>query len=262
MSTNPYAAPRAQVADERAALTGNFVPGGRTVPAGNGWSWIASAWSIFRASAGTWIGMVLVLFVIMMVVGIIPFIGPLAFSALWPVFIAGMVRASRSVYQGGAAQFSELFAGFKERFGTLVAVGLISLAISTAIFIAVFAVAGVGIFTLFGAGGSPEAMLAMGATMLMAVLVAFALMLPLMMATWFAPALVLFHELGPVEAMKASFIGCLKNVLPFLLYGVVLFFAAIIASIPLMLGWLALGPVIAASVYTGYRDIYFSDSVG
>jgi uncharacterized membrane protein len=56
--------------------------------------------------------------------------------------------------------------------------------------------------------------------------------------------------------MKASFTGCLRNILPFLLYSVVLFVLSIVASVPLLLGWLVLGPVFAASVYTSYRDIY------
>jgi uncharacterized membrane protein len=58
--------------------------------------------------------------------------------------------------------------------------------------------------------------------------------------------------------MKASFMGCLKNILPFLVYGVIMFGLAIVASIPLALGWLVLGPMTIASVYTAYRDIYFS----
>ena len=58
--------------------------------------------------------------------------------------------------------------------------------------------------------------------------------------------------------MKESFSGCLKNIVPFLLYGVVLFVAAIVAAIPLGLGWLVLGPVIAGSLYASYRDIYFT----
>jgi len=66
------------------------------------------------------------------------------------------------------------------------------------------------------------------------------------------------HPLA-LEAMQQSFFGCLKNVLPFLLYGVILFIASVIASIPVLLGWLILGPVLAASVYTAYRDIYFTE---
>jgi hypothetical protein len=32
---------------------------------------------------------------------------------------------------------------------------------------------------------------------------------------------------------------------------------SILAAIPLLLGFLALGPVIAASLYTSYRDVFF-----
>jgi uncharacterized membrane protein len=63
--------------------------------------------------------------------------------------------------------------------------------------------------------------------------------------------------MGVGTAMKASFVGCLKNVLPFLFYGVIALVASAIASVPLLLGWLVLGPVLFISVYTGYRDIYF-----
>jgi len=77
------------------------------------------------------------------------------------------------------------------------------------------------------------------------------------MAVWFAPALIVFHDVGSVAAMQASFAGCLHNIMPFLLYGIVWFIASIIASIPLMLGWLILGPVTVASIYTAYKDIYF-----
>ena len=88
-------------------------------------------------------------------------------------------------------------------------------------------------------------------------LIMLALLLPVVMAIWFAAPLVVFHEHGAVEAMKGSFAGCLKNIVPFLVYGVVLFVFAIVATLPLLLGWLVLGPVFAASVYTSYRDIYF-----
>ena len=36
----------------------------------------------------------------------------------------------------------------------------------------------------------------------------------------------------------------------------ILFLLMIVATVPLGLGWLVLGPVMAASVYTSYRDIF------
>ena len=94
--------------------------------------------------------------------------------------------------------------------------------------------------------------------MVLAILVMLALMIPVAMAVWFAPGLAALNERGAVEAMKESFTGCLKNIVPFLVYGVVLLGLSIVASIPLWLGWLVLGPVVAASIYTAYRDIFFS----
>jgi uncharacterized membrane protein len=125
-----------------------------------------------------------------------------------------------------------------------------------------FLIAGVGIFAMFAGGGGLQGGAPAGATagavvtVLLAVLIAIALALPLVMALWFAPALVVFHELDAVAAMKASFTGCLRNIVPFLVYGIVGLLLAVVAMIPLGLGWLVLGPVLAASVYASYRDIY------
>jgi uncharacterized membrane protein len=68
---------------------------------------------------------------------------------------------------------------------------------------------------------------------------------------------VVFHGQSAAQAMKASFVACLKNIVPFLVYGVLTFLLAILASIPFGLGWLVLGPVLAGSLYAGYRDIFF-----
>ena len=246
------------IPDETIVLRDSFVAHGRTVPTGNGWTWIAAAWSIFRRAAGIWIGMVLTLAVIYTVLAVLPVIGAIASFVVGPVFTAGLVLTSRTIDQGGEVQFAQLFGGFKYRFGTLLVVGLLYLAGTAAIVFVVLALTGASLFGLLNAT-SPEAAMALGGTFLVALLLILALMLPLIMAIWFAPPLVVFHELGAVESMKASFLGCLRNMLPFLLYGVVLLVAAIIASIPFMLGWLILGPVMAASIYTAYRDIYFSE---
>ena len=46
---------------------------------------------------------------------------------------------------------------------------------------------------------------------------------PLFMAIWFAPALVFFNRMAPVDALKASFNACLKNFLSLLVYGCLLY---------------------------------------
>ncbi len=251
MSTTP----QAPVSDETIVLRDSFVPEGRTVPAGNGWLWIVQGWGLFAKAPGMWIGMMVVLILIQIVLGLVPFVG-LVMSLLLPVFAAGLVIASRALDQGGSARFGQLFAGFKHRFGELILVGVISLVLSIVFTVIALLVSGVGYLILNRA--EP---VEFGMKMLLAFLVLLALMLPLVMATWFAAALIAFHELGALEAMKSSFVACLKNFVPFLVYGLILLVPSFVATLPLGLGWLVLGPVVAASIYTAYRDIYFNRSV-
>ena len=83
---------------------------------------------------------------------------------------------------------------------------------------------------------------------------------PLMMAYWFAPALVVLRSDEPFAAMKASFVACLVNILPMLVYSLLGLVFAIVATIPLGLGWFVLAPVFAASVYASYKDIFGADA--
>jgi uncharacterized membrane protein len=226
------------------------------VPAGHGWTWIASGWDVFKREPALWIGMVLSLVVILVVLAFVPFFGSILSMALSPVFTAGLMIGCRTLEEGGQLEFRHLFAGFQTRTGTLIGVGLLYLAATIAIVLVVGGITGASMFALF-AGGAPAAGTAF-TTIALAVLIMLALMVPLAMAIWFAPPLVVFNELSAFDALKASFLGCLKNIVPFLLYGLILLGFAILASIPLCLGWLVLGPVIGASIYTSYRDIYFT----
>ena len=257
MSTpNPYAAPKAPVADA-VAVQGNFIPTGRAVPAAEGWTWIVEGWELFKKQPGIWVALVVLFAIIFVVLAVIPVIGSIAMVVLAPVFTGGMVLGCRALEQGGQLEIGHLFAGFRERFGTLVSVGLIYLAASIVIALVVGLVTGAGLWALLGGGADAVRVGAAGLTALLAILVMMALMIPVFMAIWFAPPLVLFHEQGAGEAMKGSFIACLKNIVPFLVYGAILFVLAILASIPLGAGWLVLGPVVIGSLYASYRNIFF-----
>jgi uncharacterized membrane protein len=233
---------------------------GKACPSGAGVEWWTKAWPLFTRQAGMWIAVIVVTFVIFVVASIIPVVGQLAVLLFSPVIAGGLMLGAREVDRGAGITIGHIFAGFSNQMGQLVLIGVIYLAGMVVAAIIVALIAGVGIGTmLVGAHGTPNPAVvgAAGATgFLLAILIAAALMLPLYMALWFAPALVVFHELGAVDAMKVSFSGCLRNIVPFILYGLVGLVLGIVASIPFGLGWLVLGPVAIASVYVGYRDIY------
>ena len=230
----------------------------RSVAAGRGISWWSEAWALFTKNAGMWIALSLILLVILVVLSCIPVLGSLAASLLLPVFVGGWLLAARKVETGGALELGDLFAGFKDKLTPLLVLGALVL-VATLVIGAVVGALGFGALMGMVMGGSQLSTggmaAAMGATML-ALLIGLTLALVVSMAIWFAPALVVFHNVAPVEALKASVAASRKNIVPFLLYGVIYIVATILASIPFGLGWIVLVPVLLLTVYVSYKDVF------
>ncbi|HJR69233.1 MAG TPA: BPSS1780 family membrane protein [Gammaproteobacteria bacterium] len=259
MADNPYAPPKSHVADSAATLPeGDFIEGGRSVAAGNGWRWITDAWNFMGEQRWTFIGVVLLYFILWIGVQVVPLIGPIAATLFAPVIAGGIMLGCEAVRRGERLEVGHLFAAFQNHIGKLVAVGAVFFGLNILVAIVVIAIMGVSIFSLLGAGAepSPEQLMGMGMTILLAGLVALAITVPVYMLMWFAAPLIVLGGLDVGQALKASFTGCLKNIVPFLVWGVMMLLFSIVATIPFLLGWLVLGPVITVSVYTSYRDIF------
>jgi hypothetical protein len=233
----------------------------RKADAGRGWQWIAGGLSLFRKNPPIWIALFVIYFLIVIVVSIIPVVGPLVMTLLAPVFTAGFMLACRGVEAGEELELGYLVAGFKHNTGQLVTVGGLYL-VGSIIILGLMMMSGGGAILGSAALGQMqgiepnEAMVGAMGGMLIALLVALALLIPLLMAYWFAPALVVLRNMTAMEAMKLSFIGCLRNIWPFLVFGVIAFILTMIAMIPFGLGMLVLVPVLNASIYLGYKDIF------
>lgn len=232
---------------------------GKGRPAGAGMDWIKEAWSLFTRAPLMWIVSLILIFVVAVVVNLIPFLGTLLFQILQPVIVGGYMVGCRSLEKGGEFEIEHLTTGFSKRFGPLAIVGVIFVLASFAIMVVFFLFAGMSLIPAFMEGDSNAAaakLMASGSMILVATLLMLALMVPLTAAYWFAPALVMMHDMKPLAAMKASFFACFRNFVPFLVYGIVMMVAAIIAVIPFGLGMLVWMPVAIASIYIGYRDIF------
>jgi uncharacterized membrane protein len=112
-----------------------------------------------------------------------------------------------------------------------------------------------GLFQGRGQVAMPDPM-ALLAIVLCLVILSLTVSIPLVMTLWFAPALVVLHDVSAVRAMVLSFRGCLANLMPFLLYGLAVIGLAIVATIPFGLGWLVLAPVLVTSTYTACQEIF------
>ena len=254
---NPYRPPASRADTAAAAGAGDFNADGRAVDAGRGWEWIAAGFALFKKQPGTWILILIVLLVCSVLLSLVPLVGGLANMLLLQVFMGGVMLGCRALESDESLEVGHLFAGFKQNTSDLVVLGVLALVAWVIALIPALLIVGGGSFMAMMRGDA-AGIAALGLTFVLAMLVVLALSIPLYMALWFAPSLIVFHNLKPVDAMKTSFFACLKNIVPFLLYGVILLVLSLVAAIPFGLGFLVLVPVIMASVYTGYRDIFFA----
>lgn len=230
--------------------------GVKSVAAGRGLSWFGEGFEIFKQSPWIWILNVVLFFVILAVLSSIPVVSILS-SLLGPVFVAGLILGCRDLDLGEKLKVSHVFAGFQVRAGALVGLGAINLILTMLLLVIIFAVMFAGGSVDLEAWETHQMTEQQALGMILPMLVMMFFMIPLLMLFWFAPTLIVLHEdVGIIEAMKLSFLGCIRNILPFLIYGIVGFILMFLASIPFGLGWLVLGPVLFGTIYASYKDIF------
>ncbi|HEY6510424.1 MAG TPA: BPSS1780 family membrane protein [Burkholderiaceae bacterium] len=233
----------------------------RAVDGGHGVSWWTDAWAMFTKNAVMWVVLGLILLIIMLVLAFIPVIGQLASPLLLPVFVGSWMITAKKFEEGGTLEAGDLFVAFKgERLVPLIVVGALFLGMMVVTFLVMGALGLGGALGMAagGAAGSASSVIAGVGVSLLAVLVGLVMITLVTMALWFAPPLVALRGVAPVDAMRLSFAASLKNIVPFLLWGLLYIVASIIASIPLALGWLVLLPVMLLSAYLSYKDVFAS----
>ena len=240
----------------------------RIVDASHGWRWIAEGMLIFRKNPPQWLLLIAVLFVGSRVLFMIPLIGVIAVLVA-PNFLAGLAHGAQALEQGKPLRLGYLASGFLKNATQLITIGAISLVGQFLMLMAMLLVGGDGISTVsktMAAGAAtPETMEAIRTAaprMMMAIIVGIGVSLPLIMAVWFAPLLVFFDDMKPLPALISSLWACLKNILPLLIYGIVVLVPVVILA-PLSLAmrqpdlalWL-LAPILVPSLYVSYKDLF------
>ena len=226
---------------------------GRKVDSSRAVEWIKQAWTLFNRGAGIWIAIVLIWAIAVVLVELVPLIGQVV-NLFTPVILGGVMLACRRLERGEGISLDVLLEGLRSKQQSrLIILGVVNLAGNAAI----DALMGGSVFAVIGGGGMGSnglPMLSLGG--ILGVLLAAALVVPLTMVLWFSPALIVFHELQPGEAMKESFDGCLRNVWSLTAYSLLALVLLVAGSIPLGLGLLVALPVLLISIYCSYKDIY------
>jgi hypothetical protein len=275
------------------------------VPAVNGKNWMKQGFALFRQHANT---ILLASFLYLLVVAPL-FIAPqflpwrvgvpmlFVLGMLGPALIASLLSIYRALDQGQPASLGVFLQPFKTKFAPLCGLGaLYMLAV-----VIVYAI-GAGIFVVTAGGdlqrllqvfvasmnntltiADAEYLLSVMLGLMLTELVVLSLMLPLFMAYYFAPLLVAWDNVPVGKAIVFSFVACLKNWRPFLLFSLLLmvgiamvvtvvgtFIVMLILLLPktatlVVVGVLYLGMIVPllslcfAFYYVSYKDIFVSD---
>ena len=249
-----------------------------TLPAAQGWRWLTDGFRIFRKNHLMLTFLVVSYWVLMALVNVIPVIGTIATTLCIPAFSVSLMNACRSIERGTPLGPQLLFSGFASNLRALLTLGAIYLAAVVAI-LGLSALADDGaLMAMMLAGQKPDAETVSSGSLLLATEIALVLLCPLIMAYWYAPVLAGWHGLSPAKALFFSFVACLRNWRPFLVYslaigvvatlvpGIVLgILAALLPSgaslvlvLMMVLLILVLAPTLFASFYVSYRDVFVS----
>ncbi len=192
----------------------------------HGLFWLRHAYAMFRAAPLRWLLLIIAYYALVVTaeLGPWPALGKLAAAMLKPVFAVGFLAAAWGQERGGKPAFVDLFRGFRSNLRALLPLGLVLFVGMTV------AVArdrrdrrrGANRVGFWREEPSAE-MLASGRPQL-ALLFGIACALPTLLALWFAPALVVFHDAGPLTALGTSLRAALANWRPVTIFGLAFMF--------------------------------------
>lgn len=233
----------------------------QSVGPARGWHWLANGFALFARTPLVWVALVAVAAVAAFALSLLGRVGPLLLTLLVPGLMGGLLMGCRELEAGGSLRVAHLAAGFLYRGARLVAVGGLYLVGTIVIGELMIMTGGGALEQLLEAAAQPnpdpQRLQELLGAASPAVFSGMGLFLLLLMGTWYAPPLVVFHDLKVLESVRLSLMGCFRNILPMLVYGAITYVVSGIAAMLLgAFGPLMLVPVLLPSSYTSYREIF------
>lgn len=231
-------------------------------PAAQGLAWVKQGWDLFKRYPVPWAGMTALVFLVLMGLGMLPYVGGLLVHVLSPFIVAAYLAASRAEENGEPVTFLYLGSGFNQGRNSLLVMGLAYMLATLLVFRVVAFFTGGDMSVILAQmqqphGLTPEEARRLLDSVLPPMALGGLLMTPLLMATWFSPGLAHFAGFAPGKALWWSLWACAVNWRPLLLYTSVLALLGIVAVIiPFGLGLLVFIPLTLTSTYAAYRDIF------
>jgi uncharacterized membrane protein len=231
----------------------------RKVAASQGLQWVVAGFRLYRRNPLLLSAAFALLFGVVMALGLIPLVGGSLSELASPLMVAGFMAAYRALDSGQDLELPHFLAGVRGPAIPLMTVGAVQL-LGTLVIGQVMLGMGFDPQVFMKAAQSqkdPAEMQAILNQATPALLTGMLLFTPLIMATWFAPALVLFGGARPATALGVSLKAVARNWAAMLLNGLALGLVLFVAAlVPLLLGLLVAMPVLFGSLYASYQAIF------
>jgi uncharacterized membrane protein len=189
-------------------------------PGSRGILWLRQAFAMLKAKRAQWLSLVLAFYFIQLIVGLIPYAGPIAMMVLRPVFTVGFLAAAWTQERGGTPSLGHLVRGFRANLGALIPIGVFLLLGTLVAVLASIPFDGGALVDAIKSTESTEEALPNPKVQL-GMLASIAFALPVVAAAWFAPALVVFNNCGTLRALATSLRAVFANWKPLAVYGLI-----------------------------------------
>lgn len=225
----------------------------QTISVNRSLGWYQTAWNLYRPDWLSWSLMTLVLGVSTWIVSWVPFLGAAIVVLLLPSLQAGMLYAAQKSSHQEKVAVSDLFVVLRDEKKRNALLILGALMLVAALIVSMVLGGSMMATSKAGLAASLSDLSKIGAGSLAVGLMGFLFMSMLFL---FAPALVLFDNMQPIDAIKNSFSASLKNFLPVTLFMVIYLVASLLGAIPVLLGLLVVMPVSILALYTAYNELF------
>lgn len=234
----------------------------RRVGIAYGWMWIKQGFWLFKQNPFLWMFLASIIVVGMFALALFPLLGAVLPALLYPAAFAGLMLGCHALAQHQPLEPQHVLAGFRAHGRSLLLLGVLNTVVNQL----------VGVLMIQAAGGEkfvndlrnvmqqpdPQAMMAaIDKTGIMLTMDLFGLVsFMLLFVVQIAAMLIVFRGVTPVAALLAALRATLRNVLPVIVFGLMLVPLFVLAMLPAMLGLIVLAPIVLASQYAVYRDMF------
>lgn len=253
-------------------------------PARQGMVWLKQALQMFNQHRLAWVVLLLAYYLLLLVTRALPIIGPWAMTIIKPVLAVGLLAAAWNQERGKPPALGMILQGFRANLWALLPIGVFFVVgMTAAVFGSALVDGGKLIEFISNSANATEAEMQKSLEdpqLQFGMLFSALLSLPVLVATWWAPALIVFQDAGPGTALLTSMRAAFANWRPLAIYGLGVFFYGVVlpglaVSVVAMILPPPMGQVIVLALlmpylmffaaclhisdYISYRDVFHAD---